>query len=60
MAPLLAEKEGVSIVIHSREHLPPHIHAIYGDDEAVIDIRTGLVIAGEIPKKEAKAHIGLA
>ncbi|MDF2455410.1 MAG: hypothetical protein K0R51_1403 [Cytophagaceae bacterium] len=54
MAPLLVEKEGVSITIYSREHLPPHIHAFYGDDEALITIRTGVLIAGELPGKKLR------
>lgn len=35
----------------SSEHNPPHIHAIYGDDMAAIDIRTGEVLEGYLPKK---------
>lgn len=38
MAPLLISKDGVSIIIQSREHLPPHIHASHGDDEALVNI----------------------
>ena len=34
MAPILADKNGVSIFVLSREHLPPHVHAYSGDDEA--------------------------
>ena len=54
MAPLLIEKEGVSIRIQSREHLPPHIHASYGDEEALINIRTGKIFAGFITPKKLK------
>lgn len=52
MAPLLVNKEGVSIIIHSREHLPPHIHACYGDNEALVNIRTGEMFEGYIPAKK--------
>lgn len=52
MAPLLIDKYGVSIIIHGREHLPPHIHACYGDDEALVNIRTGKMFEGSIPGKK--------
>ena len=48
MAPLLENREGVSIIVQSREHLPPHIYATYGEDEALINIRTGQIIEGYI------------
>jgi len=54
MAPLLVDKEGVNIIIRSREHLPPHIHALCGDDEALINIRTGEMFEGYIPAKKLK------
>lgn len=34
-----------------REHNPPHIHAIYNKNIAVIDIQTLEIIEGEIPKR---------
>lgn len=33
------------------EHNPPHIHAIYGEDTAAFDIRTGDMIDGGFPKR---------
>lgn len=36
--------------MHS-EHNPPHIHAIYGDDTAAFDIRTGEIIDGDLPNR---------
>jgi hypothetical protein len=44
----------VSIFIHSREHLPPHVHVIYGEFEAIVNIRTGVIIQGYIPAKKLK------
>ncbi len=35
----------------SRDHNQPHIHAIYGDDVAEFDIRTGDILEGELPPK---------
>ncbi|MGB7992019.1 MAG: DUF4160 domain-containing protein [Candidatus Methylophosphatis roskildensis] len=34
-----------------REHAPPHFHALYGDFEALIDIRTLAVIRGSLPRR---------
>ena len=33
------------------EHNPPHIHAIYCDDMAEINIQTGEVLEGYLPPK---------
>lgn len=49
MAPLLVDKDGVSIHVRGREHLPPHIHVFAGDDEALVEIRTGEIYRGYIP-----------
>jgi len=36
------------------EHESPHIHAYYQDHKAAIDIKTGELIAGELPKKQLR------
>jgi hypothetical protein len=41
MAPIIEIIDGIKIVVYSREHLPPHIHAKYGEYEAMINIHTG-------------------
>jgi Domain of unknown function (DUF4160) len=46
---------GIVIAMYYRDHGPPHFHAVYGEFEAAIDIRTGAV-SGEIPKR-ALAHV---
>ena len=33
------------------EHNPPHIHALYGEDMAAINIKTGEVLDGYLPPK---------
>ena len=33
------------------EHLPPHFHAIYGEEVAAFSIATGDVIDGNLPPK---------
>ena len=54
MAPLLIDKDGVNIIIQGREHLPAHIHATYGDDEALVNIRTGELFRGYLPGKKLR------
>ena len=34
-----------------KEHNPPHIHAIYNEDTAAIDIQTGEIMEGYLPPK---------
>ena len=38
----------------NKKHKLPHIHAFYGDDEAVFDIKSGKLLDGKIPRKEKK------
>lgn len=42
---------GVVIKMYFGDHLPPHFHAEYGEHRAVIDIRTLLVIGGDLPPR---------
>ena len=51
--PVLSRFYGIIIrmyFLHS-EHNPPHIHTIYGEDVAAIDIQTCNVIEGALPRK---------
>jgi hypothetical protein len=57
MSPLLVSKEGVKIEIYSRDHLPVHIHAKYGEFEALINIRTDEVLRGSLPPKKLRVVI---
>jgi len=36
------------IAFYWEDHLPPHFHAKYGGDEAMIEIRTGEVLRGSL------------
>lgn len=51
--PVLARFYGIVIRMYflGSEHNPPHIHAIYGDDTAAFDIRTGSILDGSMPKR---------
>lgn len=35
----------------TREHNPPHFHAIYGEHNAEISIATGEMLEGDLPSK---------
>ncbi|MBK9402638.1 MAG: DUF4160 domain-containing protein [Bacteroidetes bacterium] len=54
MTPLIETREGVSILIFSRDHLPPHLHACYGEEEALIEIESGKVIAGYLTNRKLR------
>ena len=46
--PKISEFFGISIYIYYREHQPPHFHAIYGDDEALISIDSLALLEGKL------------
>lgn len=50
--PTIHRIHSVKIDIYSRDHLPPHFHAIYGEFEALVEIRTVQVYAGYLPVKQ--------
>lgn len=51
--PVLSRFYGITIRMYflQKEHNPPHIHAIYGDDMAAITISEGRVLEGALPNK---------
>ena len=51
--PVLSRFYGIIIRMYflQSEHNPPHIHAIYNDDVAAIDLMTGTVLEGRLPAK---------
>ena len=51
--PVIARFYGLTIKMYllGKEHNPPHIHALYGDYNGVIDIQTLDMIEGDLPGK---------
>ena len=47
--PLFELIDGIKINVYSNDHLPPHIHAIYNEYEAVISIIGKEIIRGLLP-----------
>lgn len=41
--PLLFQFEGIELKVYTREHLPPHVHAEFGEFEVLLVIETGEV-----------------
>ena len=46
---------GIVIGMFSREHPPPHFHAVYGEYQITVEIRSG-VVHGDFPKR-ALRHV---
>jgi len=42
---------GIIIRMYYDDHNPPHFHAVYGDDEAWININTLAVFSGGLPSR---------
>ena len=58
--PEIARFFGIVIYMNWRDHNPPHVHALYGDHEALIGF-DGAVLAGELPRRAlAMVHEWLA
>ncbi|HLD70025.1 MAG TPA: DUF4160 domain-containing protein [Candidatus Omnitrophota bacterium] len=61
--PIISQFYGISIYMFWREHEPAHFHAKYGEDEIVVEIKTGKVLGKMTPRALAlvqewrKAHL---
>ena len=51
--PILSIFFGIIVRMRHDDHPPPHIHAEYQGFEALVEIRTGEVKEGQLPKKAA-------
>lgn len=49
--PKVSEFFGIAIYVYWRDHAPPHFHAVYGEHEAVVDIRELRVTSGHLPAR---------
>ena len=41
----------IRMYFQQAEHNPPHVHALYGDDVAAIELQNGEVLEGHLPPK---------
>ena len=56
--PTICMFRGIKIYMNWDEHNPPHFHAVYGGQEAVILINEIEVMAGILPNKQLKMLLG--
>lgn len=52
--PFISVFYGIVITINFFDHAPPHLHAAYGGDEALFDLRSGRVIDGRLPRRQTR------
>ncbi len=52
--PCLTKIQGIKICVYSNDHVPPHIHAIFGEYEAIIAIRDIEVLNGSMPNNKKR------
>jgi len=47
--PVISQFYGIKIYIYYDDHNEPHFHAIYGEFEAEVAIKTGKLLDGKLP-----------
>ena len=52
--PTICMFRGIKIYINWRDHMPPHFHAKYGDNEVIVSINDIEVLEGTMPNKQLK------
>jgi Domain of unknown function (DUF4160) len=52
--PRIAEFYGIAIYMYFLDHAPPHFHAIYGRYDAEIEITSGDILKGRLPRRAAR------
>lgn len=55
--PTLHILNSIKIDVYSRDHLPPHFHALYAEHEILIVIKTLKTYAGSLPGRQHKIVI---
>ena len=51
---------GIRVTMYYSDHNPPHFHAEYGGNKAIVDILEGIIIEGYLPKKQLKLVLAWA
>ena len=52
--PTISVFYGIVVTMYFTDHGPPHVHARYGDDKAVVSIAGGEVTEGRLPPRAAR------
>ena len=50
--PTISMFRGIKISINWNDHMPPHFHAKYGDEEVLVSIKDLEVLEGEMQSKQ--------
>ena len=56
--PTISMFRGIKVYINWHDHLPPHFHAKYGNNEVIVSINDIEVIEGTMPNKQLKMLLG--
>jgi len=51
--PRLSSFYGIVIYMYIRDHGVAHVHALHGDDRAVVEVATGAILAGTLKPRQA-------
>lgn len=51
---------GIRITINYNDHVPPHFHAEYNGEKALVDIINVRIIKGYLPKRQLKLVLAWA
>lgn len=49
--PEISNFYGIRVTVNYADHLPPHVHAEYGDDEVLINMNDLSIYAGSLPRR---------
>lgn len=49
--PVISTFYGIVIQMFWADHAPPHFHALYGEFEVLVDIRTLEILKGSLPRR---------
>lgn len=50
--PMISTFYGIVIYMYWANHPPPHVHAIYGGEEAIVSILNGPIVAGSLSSSQ--------
>jgi hypothetical protein len=49
--PRISEFFGICIYMYYREHMPPHFHAVYAEDDAEVELEGLTLLSGTLPPR---------
>ena len=58
--PIISIFLGIKVTINWNDHMPPHFHVEYNDNEAIINIKEISVVKGSLPKRQLKLVLAWA